>query len=84
MGVGEVLDVDVVAILRSVSGDREGFPGERLPHEAGDHQLLAHPRAVRDPVAQDRVVELVQRVVAVHEHLRGELARRVDVIHRAR
>src|SRR5205085_5953964 len=51
---GQVLDVDVVAHLRTVAVHRYGLAGERAADEAGEHERVAHAWPVRDAVAEDR------------------------------
>lgn len=77
--VREVLDVDEVAGLPAVARDGDRRTRQGGLHEAGDDELVAHPRAVRNPVPQDREVAAVELAVAVDEHLRRQLAGDVEV-----
>ena len=77
--VGEVRDVDVVALLLAGAGDGDRLAVERGADEPRHHERVAHPGAVRDAVPQDRVVLAVHLPVAVHEHLGGQLGGDVDM-----
>ena len=49
---------------------RSGSPRKRPLEERRGHAVVAHPRAVRDAVAQHRVGPAVERVVVAAHHLR--------------
>ena len=77
--VGEVLDVDELAALHAVAGERQRIAGQRLVDERRDDRRLAGARAVRDAEAQDRVVDPVELLVGLAVQLAGELGGRVEV-----
>ena len=60
VGVGEILDVDVVSKLQTITVDRDGLAGECLADEHGNDECVAHPRTERDAVPQDRERHAVQ------------------------
>ena len=77
--VGEVLNIDVVALLVPGAGDRDRLAVQRQLHELGDDQRVPHPGPVRDAVPQHGELLAVHLPVAVHEHLGGQLRGYVDV-----
>src|SRR5215472_4156002 len=79
MRVGQVSDVDVVALLLASARNCDRLTSDRRTHEPGDDESIAHPRPVWDSVPQNREVLAVELSVAVHEHLCGEFGRDIDV-----
>ena len=77
--LGEILDVDELARLAAVAGDRQRLAGCGLLDERRDDGRRAGARAVRDAEAQDRRRDAVERLVGAAVHLAGELRRRVEV-----
>ena len=77
--VGEVLDVDEVAGLHAVAGQRQRVAGQRLVDERRDDRGLTGARAVGDAEAQDRVVDPVELLVGLAVELAGELGGGVEV-----
>src|SRR5262249_14709876 len=68
VGLGHVPDVDELPILVAPARDGQGLAAEGLLDEDGDEELLAHPGAVRDAVAEDREGHAVELAVVVAHH----------------
>jgi hypothetical protein len=80
--VGEVLDVDEPARLHAVSRQGERLALERLVDERRDDRCLPGAGAVRNPEAQDRVVDPVELLIALAVQLAGQLRAGVQVARR--
>ena len=81
--VRKVLHVDEAARLQSFPGNLQRLTGERARHEGRHDRSGPGTRPVRDPEAQDRVLQAVEPLVRPAVHLAGELRRRIEVARQA-
>jgi hypothetical protein len=60
VGVREILDIDIVSKLQTITVDRDRLARQCLANEHGNDECVAHPRAERDAVSQDRERDAVK------------------------